>query len=95
MERWRNEQHGPFHCQVHGVTLVHMHRRRLDVLDLYEVTGSPVISDGRLAYVPWSRMAVEPYNATRLPVGPAQGLREALQRARRAAMPTPELAETA
>lgn len=72
-----------------------MHRRRLDVLDLYELTGSPVVTAGRLSYVSWSSLAVEPYNATRLPVGPAQGLREALQRARRAAAPAPTLAETA
>ncbi|MDP1803831.1 MAG: hypothetical protein Q8K72_01570 [Acidimicrobiales bacterium] len=81
--------------RVQGVTLMHMPRRRLDVLDLYELTGSPVVTADRLAYVPWSRLAVEPYNATRLPVGPAQGLREALQRARRSATPSPTLADTA
>ena len=74
---------------------MHMHRRRLDVLDLYEVIGRPVVAGGRLAYVPWSVSAVEPYNATRLPVGPTPGLREALQRARRSATPSAELAETA
>jgi hypothetical protein len=74
---------------------VHMHRRRLDVLDLYEVIGSPVVTADRLAYVPWSVTAVQPYNATRLPTGPTRGLREALQRARRATPPPAELADTA
>jgi hypothetical protein len=62
-----------------------MHRRRLDVLDSYELIGSPVVTSTRLAYVPWVQTAVQPYGATRLPSGPAQGLREALQRARLAA----------
>jgi hypothetical protein len=59
-----------------------MHRHRLDVLDSYELIGTPVVSATRLSYVPWIDQAVEPYQATRLPVGPAQGLWAALQRAR-------------
>ena len=59
-----------------------MHRRTLDVLDSYELISSPVVTATRLAYVPWVQDAVGPYGATRLPLGPAQGLRKALQRAR-------------
>ncbi|MEQ1787003.1 MAG: hypothetical protein ABL966_08115 [Acidimicrobiales bacterium] len=62
-----------------------MHRRRLEVLDSYELIGSPVVTATRLAYVPWVEDAVRPYNATRLPVGPAQGLTVALRKARLAA----------
>ena len=62
-----------------------MHRRRLEVLESYELIGSPVITSTRLAYVPWVQQAVQPYGATRLPNGPAQGLWKALQRARLAA----------
>jgi hypothetical protein len=62
-----------------------MHRRRLDVLDSYELIGSPVVTSTGLAYVPWVQTAVQPYGATRLPSGPAEGLREALLRAGRAA----------
>jgi hypothetical protein len=58
-----------------------MHRRQLDVLESYEVIGSPVVTSTRLAYVPWVQQAVRPYGATRLPNGPAQGLWQALQRA--------------
>ena len=58
-----------------------MHRRRLGLLESYELIGSPVVTATRLAYVPWVQQAVMPYNATRLPVGPAQGLWAALQRA--------------
>ena len=59
-----------------------MHRHRLDVLDSYELIGSPVVTATRLSYVPWVEQALKPYNATRLPVGPIQGLWDALQRAR-------------
>ena len=62
-----------------------MHRRRLEVLESYELIGSPVVTSTRLAYVPWVQQAVQPYGATRLPNGPAQGLWKALQRARLAA----------
>jgi hypothetical protein len=58
-----------------------MHRRRLDVLESYELIGSPVVTSTRVAYVPWVQEAVQPYRATRLPSGPAQGLWRALQRA--------------
>ena len=58
-----------------------MHRRRLAVLDNYELVGNPVVTSTRLAYVPWVQEAVRPYGATRLPNGPAQGLSAALQRA--------------
>jgi hypothetical protein len=61
-----------------------MHRRRLAVLESYEVIGSPVVTSTRLAYVPWVQQAVQPYGATRLPIGPAQGLWKALQEARMA-----------
>jgi hypothetical protein len=69
-----------------------MHRRRLDVLDSYELIGSPVVTSTRLAYISWVQQAVQPYGATSLPNGPAQGLWEALQRARLAAALEPESA---
>lgn len=59
-----------------------MRRHRLDVLDSYELTATPVVSATGLSYVRWIDQAVEPYHATRLPAGPAQGLWAALQRAR-------------
>ena len=62
-----------------------MHRHRLEVLESYELIGSPVVTSTRLAYIPWVQQAVQPYGATRLPCGPAQGLTKALQRARLAA----------
>ena len=62
-----------------------MHRRRLEVLESYELIGSPVVTPTRLAYVPWVQKAVQPYGATRLPLGPALGLWKALQQAHRAA----------
>jgi hypothetical protein len=62
-----------------------MHRHRLEVLESYELIGSPVVTSTRLAYVPWVQQAVQPYGATRLPNGPAQGLWKALQRAQLAA----------
>ena len=68
-----------------------MHRRRLDVLESYELTGNPVVTSTRLAYVPWVEQAVRPYGATRLPEGPAQGLWEALQRARLVAALSPPI----
>ena len=61
-----------------------MHRNRphrLDCLKSYELTGSPVLTSTRMAYVPWSSQAVLPYGATSLPSGPTQGLWKALQRA--------------
>ncbi len=70
-----------------------MHRHRLDVLDSYELIGNPVVTSTRLAYVPWVQDAVRPYNATRLPVGPAQGLWDALHRARLVAALSPPLLE--
>src|SRR3954447_7268338 len=68
-----------------------MQRHRLDVLEPYEVTGQPVVTQTRLQYVPWVQQAVQPYRATRLPVGSTHGLWDALQRARRQAGPTTEL----
>ena len=62
-----------------------MHRHRLQVLESYELIGSPVVTSTRLAYIPWVQQAVQPYGATRLPNGPAQGLWKALQRAQLAA----------
>ena len=61
-----------------------MHRtaNRLGILDSYEVTGRPMFTSTRLAYVPWSQTAVQPYRATSLPLGPPQGLFKALQEAR-------------
>lgn len=58
-----------------------MFRHRLQVLDSYEVIGLPVVSRAGLRYVPWIDRAVEPYNATRLPIGRSTGLTEALRRA--------------
>lgn len=72
-----------------------MHRHRLDVLEPYELIGSPVVSSTRLAYVPWVEQAIKPYNATRLPVGPVQGLGAALQRARLVAALSPPPLEAA
>ena len=77
-------------CDIH-----HMHRHQLDVLDGYDVTGQPVVTATRLAYVPWVQQALLPYNATRLPQGPAKGLWDALQRARHAAAISPGVAEVA
>ncbi len=62
-----------------------MFRRRLQVLDSYEVIGEPVVGLTRLSYVPWIDRAVSPYQATRLPVGTCTGLSEALRRAGQAA----------
>lgn len=58
-----------------------MFRHRLQVLDSYEVIGLPVVSHDGLRYVPWIDRAVEPYTATRLPVGSGTGLADALRRA--------------
>jgi len=58
-----------------------MSRRRLGLLESYELIGSPVVTATRLSYIPWVQQAVKPYNATRLPIGPTQGLWDALQRA--------------
>lgn len=58
-----------------------MFRRRLDVIESYEVVGLPVVGATRLSYVPWIAQALEPYGATRLPTGTATGLGEALARA--------------
>ncbi len=68
-----------------------MHRHRLDVLESYELTASPIVGATRLRYVPWVEQAVEPYHATRLPVGPVHGLWDALQRARLLAALSPPL----
>jgi hypothetical protein len=76
-------------------TLSVMHRHQLDVLDSYELIGTPVVTSTRLAYVPWVTQAVRPYNATSLPVGPANGLWDALQRARHLAALSPPLVEPA
>lgn len=72
-----------------------MHRRRLQVLDSYELIGSPVVTTTRLAYVPWVQDAVKPYTVTRLPVGPTQGLTSALRKARLAAALCPPPVEAA
>jgi hypothetical protein len=72
-----------------------MHRNHLDVLESYELIGSPVVTSTRLAYVPWVQQALQPYGATRLPNGPAQGLWKALQRAQLAAGLRPVVAADA
>ena len=59
-----------------------MFRRRLDVLDSYEVIGQPCVGPTRLTYLPWISEAVAPYSATRLPNCTVVGLWDALQRAR-------------
>jgi hypothetical protein len=59
-----------------------MIRRRLDVLESYELIGTPVVGATRLSYVPWVEQALKPYGATRLPTGTAPGLWDALNRAR-------------
>ncbi len=58
-----------------------MNRRRLQVLEDYEVTGLPIVSAAGLTYVRWIEQATLPYAATRLPVGRGTGLAEALHRA--------------
>lgn len=58
-----------------------MFHRRLQVLESYEVIGLPVVGPDRLTYVPWIDCAVQPYTATRLPVGCGSGLTAALRRA--------------
>ena len=72
-----------------------MHRHRLDVLESYELIGSPVVTSTRLAYVPWVQEAVQPYRATRLPSGSASGLWQALQRAQVAAARQPAVSTAA
>jgi len=72
-----------------------MPRHRLDVLEPYEVIGQPVVSSTRLSYRPWIDEAVAPYGATRLPVGVAVGLRDALQRARPVKALSPAMVEPA
>lgn len=57
-----------------------MFRRRLLALDDYEVIGQPVVSADGLSYVPWIELAVEPYNATRLPNCTVVGLWDAIRR---------------
>ncbi|MGV3757970.1 MAG: hypothetical protein ACO1PW_00305 [Actinomycetota bacterium] len=63
-------------------------RRRLQLLDRYEVIGQPQVHGG-LTYVPWVEQAVRPYVATRVPTGTQTGLAP-LASALRAAI-TPEL----
>ena len=48
-------------------------RRRLQMLDSYEVIGQPQVHGG-LTYVPWVEQAVRPYVATRIPTGTRTGL---------------------
>lgn len=57
-----------------------MFRRRLDVLDSYEVVGQPYVGPTRLTYVPWIDEATGPYSATRLPNCTVVGLWDALRR---------------
>lgn len=58
-----------------------MSRRRLQLIDRYEVIGQPVVTSTGLTYVPWIDQAIRPYRATRLPVGTETGLAEAYRRA--------------
>jgi hypothetical protein len=51
-----------------------LHRRRLQVLDSYEVIGQPVVSGTRVSYVSRVEHAVRPYTATQIPSGTATGL---------------------
>jgi hypothetical protein len=51
-----------------------LHRRRLQVLESYEVIGQPVVSRTRLSYVSRVEHAVRPYTATQVPSGTATGL---------------------
>ncbi|MGH9273604.1 MAG: hypothetical protein ACRDZU_03065 [Acidimicrobiales bacterium] len=62
-----------------------MFRNRLEMLDSYEVIGFPVVGLTRLSYEPWIDRAVQPYTATRLPLGTRTGLADALRRASAAA----------
>ena len=64
-------------------------RRRLHLLDRYEVIGHPRVHGG-LTYVPWVEQAVRPYVATRIPTGTQTGLAP-LADALRASV-TPDLA---
>ncbi len=57
-----------------------MFRRRIIDLDDYEVVGQPVVGPEGLSYVPWIDLAVEPYNATRLPNCTVVGLWDAIRR---------------
>jgi|GEM_PF-7012267 hypothetical protein len=63
-------------------------RRRLQLLDRYEVIGQPQVHGG-LTYVPWVQQAVRPYVATRIPTGTQTGLAPLAPALR--AMVTPEL----
>jgi hypothetical protein len=65
-------------------------RRRLDVLESYELIGSPVVGATRLSYVSWVEQAVKPYGATRLPVGTTPGLWKALHPVRPVDSPAEE-----
>ncbi|MGQ0832311.1 MAG: hypothetical protein ACT4OV_11595 [Microthrixaceae bacterium] len=58
-----------------------MYRAHLDVIDGYEVVGQPVVGPTGLTYLSWLEQALEPYTATRLPVGAVAGLQAALRRA--------------
>lgn len=49
-------------------------RRRLALLDSYEVIGQPVVGQTRLSYRPWIDQAVGPYTVTAVPCGVATGL---------------------
>lgn len=63
-------------------------RRRLQMLDSYEVIGQPQVYGG-LTYVPWVEQAVRPYVATRIPTGTSTGLAPLASALR--AIATPEL----
>jgi hypothetical protein len=60
-------------------------RRRLQVIEPYEVLGQPVVSPVGLVYRPILDYVTQPYRVTALPVGFRTGLIEAMARADRGA----------
>jgi hypothetical protein len=69
-----------------------MHRRRLQVIEPYEVLGEPRVTATGIAYRSIIDMVTEPYRATRLPVGCPTGLIEALALAKAARGQEPAVA---
>lgn len=55
-----------------------MHRRRLQVIEPYEVLGEPRVTATGIAYRSIVDLVTAPYRATRLPTGCPTGLAEAL-----------------
>jgi hypothetical protein len=70
-----------------------MHRRRLQVIEPYEVLGEPRVTATGVAYRSIVELVTEPYRATRLPVGRPTGLAQALAMAQVVSPDEPTAAE--